>query len=242
MVKSVKLLVSPQSLEEALECFRGGADIIDVKNPSEGSLGGNFPWVIRRIRKAIPIHIPISATVGDVPNKPGTVSLAALGAAFSGASFVKVGLAGASTEPEGIAIMKAVKRTIDEYQLPTLVVAAGYADGEKFGSISPLLIPKIAQKAQCDFAMIDTFNKRSKQAIFDILSMEDLKAFVKQAHKNQIRTALGGSIQKKHIRLLNDLKPEIIGIRGAVCNQGDRLNGRIKAELIQDFISMLKKQ
>ncbi|MBD3189934.1 MAG: hypothetical protein GF308_04795 [Candidatus Heimdallarchaeota archaeon] len=236
----MKVLISPQSLEEARECFQGGADIIDVKNPSEGSLGANFPWVIRSIRKAIPIYIPISATVGDVPNKPGTVSLAALGAAFAGASFVKIGLAGASTESEGIAIMKAVKRTIDEYQLPTLVVAAGYAEGEAIGSLSHSLIPKIAQKARCDFAMIDTFDKKIKQSIFDILTIEDLKVFINQCHKKQVQTALGGAIQKKHIGLLKDLRPEVVGVRGAVCHQGDRLNGKIKAGLVQDFISALK--
>ena len=34
-----KLLVSPTNLEEAKSCLCGGADIIDVKNPSEGSWG-----------------------------------------------------------------------------------------------------------------------------------------------------------------------------------------------------------
>ena len=40
-------------MKEALRCKEGGADIIDVKNPREGSLGANFPRVIRSIRKSI---------------------------------------------------------------------------------------------------------------------------------------------------------------------------------------------
>ena len=44
------LLISPINREEALESIKGGADIVDVKNPKEGSLGANFPWVIKEIR------------------------------------------------------------------------------------------------------------------------------------------------------------------------------------------------
>ena len=44
----MQLLVSPSSISEA-HCSIA-ADIIDVKKPSEGSLGANFPWVIREIK------------------------------------------------------------------------------------------------------------------------------------------------------------------------------------------------
>jgi len=37
----MKLLVSPINVEEANICKIAGADIIDVKNPKEGSLGAN---------------------------------------------------------------------------------------------------------------------------------------------------------------------------------------------------------
>ena len=90
------LLISPINTEEALEAIEGGADIIDVKNPKEGSLGANFPWVIRSIRELTPKNMLVSATLGDVPYKPGTVSLAAAGAVVSGADYIKVGLYGRS--------------------------------------------------------------------------------------------------------------------------------------------------
>ena len=38
----MKVLISPTSLEEAEAVLAGGADIIDIKNPAEGSLGANF--------------------------------------------------------------------------------------------------------------------------------------------------------------------------------------------------------
>ncbi|HNS24866.1 MAG TPA: (5-formylfuran-3-yl)methyl phosphate synthase, partial [Methanobacteriaceae archaeon] len=88
------LLISPINTQEAQEAIDGGADIIDVKNPKEGSLGANFPWVIRSIREITPKDLMVSATLGDVPYKPGTVALAAAGAVLSGADYIKVGLYG----------------------------------------------------------------------------------------------------------------------------------------------------
>ena len=75
----MKLLISPKNAEEAKEAVTGGADIVDVKNPLEGSLGANFPWIIREIKEIIPEGVEISATIGDFPPLPGTASLAALG-------------------------------------------------------------------------------------------------------------------------------------------------------------------
>ena len=66
---------------EALQAIAGGADIIDVKNPQEGPLGANYPWVIKKIREITPKNIEVSCTLGEVPNLPGSISLAALGAA-----------------------------------------------------------------------------------------------------------------------------------------------------------------
>ncbi len=61
--------------KEALEAIAGGADIIDVKNPVEGALGANFPWVIKRIREITPRNIEVSCALGEVPNLPGSISL-----------------------------------------------------------------------------------------------------------------------------------------------------------------------
>ena len=97
----MRLLVSVVDEHEAHEAAAAGADIVDVKNPGEGALGAAPPAVIERVRAAVPARVPVSAAIGDMPNLPGTAALAALGAARSGAAFVKVGLWGASTERGG---------------------------------------------------------------------------------------------------------------------------------------------
>lgn len=237
----MRLLISPQSINEAVECVKGNADIIDIKNPSEGSLGANFPWIIRSIRKMVPRTTPISATVGDIAYQPGTVALASLGAATAGASFVKVGLYNIKTSEQGIEVMKAVKRTIEEYQLPVSIVAAGYAEGESIGSLDPLSIPHIAAVAKCDYAMLDTFDKTTKKSIFDILSNSILEDFIARSREKNISVALGGSIKISHIPILKKLQPDIVGIRGAVCDGGDREKGTIKSDLINEFSLKLKE-
>ena len=85
------LLISPRNMEEALAAIRGGADILDIKNPEEGSLGANFPWIITEVRQAVPVSIPISAAIGDFPDLPGSAALAAFGALKAGADIIKVG-------------------------------------------------------------------------------------------------------------------------------------------------------
>ena len=63
----MELLVSAINLEEAKEARLGGADILDVKNPKEGSLGANFPWIIKQISDYANGEIVVSTTIGDVP-------------------------------------------------------------------------------------------------------------------------------------------------------------------------------
>ena len=59
------LLISVTAAEEVAAAVRGGADIVDVKNPREGALGASFPHIIRRVRQGTPSHLPVSAALGD---------------------------------------------------------------------------------------------------------------------------------------------------------------------------------
>ncbi len=93
----MKLMISVVSSEEASAALSGGAEILDVKNPAEGSLGANFPDTIREIRTLAPEAVRVSAAIGDMPNLPGTAALAALGAASCKVDYVKVGLLGPKT-------------------------------------------------------------------------------------------------------------------------------------------------
>ena len=215
-----------------MEAVAGGADIIDVKNPKEGALGASFPWVISKIRKITPSNIEVSCAIGDVPNFPCAVSLAALGAATTGVDYVKVGLFGVKTKEAAVYLMQGVTKAVKEYNSMVKVVATGYADAERVGSVNPLLVPDIANEAGADVAMIDTAVKDGK-SLFAFLTVDQLRRFVSCAHAYGLKAALAGSIRPKDLPKVKALGADIVGLRGAACTSEDRVNGRITREKVQ---------
>ncbi len=230
----MELLVSAINLNEAKEAKIGGADILDVKNPKEGSLGANFPWVIREISDYANGEIIVSTTIGDVPYKPGTVSLAALGCAVSGSNYVKVGLYGPKNYDEAMELMEAVVKTIKEYDDSIVVVACGYADAYKIGSVLPDIIPKVAYDSGCDLAMLDTYIKDGHR-LTDHLNKDQLKEFTDKSHEYNLKVALAGSVNANDVALLKEINCDIMGVRGCVCTGGDRNKGTINHELVQQL-------
>ncbi|MEM1671909.1 MAG: (5-formylfuran-3-yl)methyl phosphate synthase [Archaeoglobaceae archaeon] len=225
------VLVSPKNLSEAIEAIEGGADIIDVKNPAEGSLGANFPWVISEVAKLAKKHgKEVSATTGDMPYKPGTASLAALGAAVAGADYVKVGLYGIKNEVEAKDVIMAVVRAVKSYDQSKKVVIAGYGDYYRIGAISPLKLPHIASECGADVVMVDTAIKDGS-SIFDHMSFESLQEFVSLAKENGLQCALAGNLGWGHLESLRRLSPDIIGVRTIVCENGR--NSHVKRELVR---------
>lgn len=230
----MQLLVSAINIEEAKEALKGGADILDVKNPKEGSLGASFPWIIKQISDYANNKTVVSTTIGDVPYKPGTVSLAALGSAVSGSNYVKVGLYGTRNYQEALEVMNAVVKTVKEYDDTITVVACGYADAKQIGSVLPEDIPKVAVNSNSDVAMLDTYQKDGRR-LTDFLNKEELSQFTKQTHDYGLEVALAGSVNKKDIQLLEEIDCDIMGVRGCVCTDGDRNQGTINHKLVQDL-------
>ena len=226
----MKLLVSPINKEEAIVASNGGADIVDVKNPKEGSLGANFPWVISSVKDVVGSKQPISATIGDFNYKPGTSSLAALGAAVAGADYVKVGLYDIQTEEQALDMLSNIVQAVKGYDPSKFVVASGYSDYERINSISPMLLPAIGAKAGVDVVMMDTGIKDGRST-FEFMSEDELTEFTKLARDMDLLSALAGTLKFEDLPALRRIQPDIIGIRGMVCG-GDRNDG-IKLELVE---------
>lgn len=237
MNNKIELLISPRNLEEAKVTINSGVPYIDCKNPDEGSLGANFPWVIKSMKQLIPSNTSqlLSATIGDFPNLPGSASLAALGAAVSGADLIKVGLKGPRNEWEGINLMEKVVKSVKDFNDDIKIVAAGYADHSRMeGSPNYLDIPAIAAESGADIAMLDTYIKDGK-SIFDFLDVDSLIKFKEKAKKLNLQVALAGNIMKKDIPKIKEISPDIIGVRSIVCEGFDRNNGTIKSDLIENL-------
>jgi uncharacterized protein (UPF0264 family) len=226
--------------KEASEAIAGGADIIDVKNPQEGPLGANFPWVIKRIRQITPKSIQVSCTLGEAPSLPGSMSLAALGAASLGVDYIKVGLRGLKTAEQAIYLLQNVNKAAKECNPKIKVVAAGYADAERIGAINPAFVPEIAFEAGVDVALIDTAVKDGKN-LFTFLTVQELRKIVGTAHGFDLEIALAGSLRKEDLPIVYDLGADVAGVRGAACTSNDRVNGVITSRLVRGLVESVKK-
>ncbi|HID42982.1 MAG TPA: (5-formylfuran-3-yl)methyl phosphate synthase [Archaeoglobaceae archaeon] len=234
----VKLLVSPMNKEEAKKSIEGGADIIDVKNPAEGSLGANFPWIINEIADFSKEHgKEVSATIGDMSYKPGTASLAALGAACSGADYIKVGLFGVRVKKEAINILNAVVKAVQDYDHSKKVVAAGYADYNRIGSIPPSILPEVCELTHADGVMVDTAIKDGS-SLFDFMTTSEAELFISESHDRGLFCALAGNISWRNIDTVKRLNPDILGVRTIVCENGR--SSSISVRLVSKLIRMLK--
>jgi uncharacterized protein (UPF0264 family) len=217
----MKLLISVATAEEIPAALQGGADIIDIKNPAEGALGANFPHVIRQAVAATPPPIPVSAAIGDVPNLPGMVSLAALGAATCGVDFVKAGLYGVRTASDAVNLLQAVCKAVRTCDPGIRIIATAYADARHFNALPPLDLPQAAADAGVDGCLLDTAGKETGSLLTN-LTENQIFDFVSQCRANRLLSALAGSLQAKDIDRIRPLGADIIGFRTAACRDGYR--------------------
>jgi len=218
----MKLLVSVVDVGEARAAAAAGADIVDVKNPAEGSLGAPSPAVIAGVRAAVAAELPVSAAIGDMPNLPGTAALAALGAARSGATFVKVGLWGVSAEREAVDLLRAVRDGVADAP-GALVVAAAYADARRVAPqpLAPELLPRVARAAGVGACLLDTAVKDGR-GLFEWLAPDALAALADEAHAAGLELALAGALRAEDLPAVRATGADIAGVRSAACRDGRR--------------------
>jgi len=237
----MKCLVSARDLDEVHTIIEGRADIIDLKNPEEGSLGAGDPDLIFKTCKLMKenVKVEISAAIGDVPYLPGTIALAAIGTAMLGVDYVKVGLHGTKNTAEAIDLMSHVVNSIENLGLQSQIVCAGYADAHRVGAVDPLKIPEVAQSTGTNVAMLDTAVKDGTR-LFDFLNPEKLREFTDQSHDYGLQVALAGNLRLEDIPILQQIGCDIIGVRSVVCEQGDRRRGKVSKELVEQLVKMVQ--
>jgi (5-formylfuran-3-yl)methyl phosphate synthase len=232
----MQLLVSVVNLDEVEAALSGGADLLDLKNPAEGSLGAPIPATIIEVRRAAPRPQLLSVAIGDMPDLPGTAALAAVGAAACGADYVKVGLWGPRTEATAVALLHRVSDALGAYHGVSLI-AAGYADAERAGTLDPCSLPAIAQRGGAAGCLIDTAIKDGRP-LFDFLAPETLADLVNEAHAAGLLIALAGALRPQDLPILRDLGADIVGVRSAVCRDGRR-TGPLEAARVRQLRELL---
>jgi (5-formylfuran-3-yl)methyl phosphate synthase len=216
----MKLLVSVVDAAEARLAVAGGVDIVDVKNPAEGSLGAPAPGVIAQVRDVLPAEVPLSAALGDLPCLPGTAALAAVGAARSGAAYVKLGLWGVSGPEDAVAVLRAAQEAVAG---DAAVVAVAYADAARVPS-RPLAPPDLvaaARQAGVSGCLVDTAVKDGR-GLLSWLTADALTELVAEAHGAGLEIALAGELRAEDLATVRATGADIAGVRSAACFEGRR--------------------
>jgi (5-formylfuran-3-yl)methyl phosphate synthase len=216
----VKLLVSVVDAAEARLTVAGGVDVVDVKNPAEGSLGAPAPAVIAQVRAVVPAHRPLSVAIGDLPSLPGTAALAALGAARSGADYVKAGLWGACTIADAVAVLRAAREAVDG---EAAVVAVTYADAARVPSrpLPPGQLVAAAREAGVAGCLLDT-SVKDGTGLLSWLAPRELAALVAEAHEAGLEMALAGELRAEDLPVVRATGADVAGVRSAACRGGRR--------------------
>ncbi len=234
----MQLLISVTSGDEArLVITSGGPIILDVKNPREGSLGAQYPHILRQIRASAPRPQKVSAAIGDMPDLPGTAALAALGAATCHVDYIKVGLWGPKTEAEAIFLLQQIRQAVDGFP-EVAIIAASYADAQRAGTLDPRCLPHIAHTAGVDGCLIDTAVKDGR-GLFDFLTAHDLRALADEAHAAGLLFALAGALQEQDLLQVRDLGADVAGVRTAACRDNCR-TGPLDADRVRRLCDIIR--
>ena len=227
------LMVSVQNLPEAVEAVKGGADIVDVKNLQEALVGSAHPHVVRAVRESVPLENHASVTLGVVPNQIGTVAMAVYTAGVLKATSVKVGFM--NTEYDAaVATLLASREALDGFD--TKLIGSLFADNPLYDGLDPHNMIQLAVDGRCDGFLVDTLTKDGRN-LFDFLSEDELRDMVFDGKQAGLSTALSGHLKIDDLNELARINPDIVGVRGAVCQKGDRTSG-----VHRDGVAEFKRQ
>lgn len=207
-----KLLVSVRDAREAAAAMLGEADIIDVKEPRNGSLGAAESREIGAVLAQVAGWKPISAALGEL--RDAARHLASLPA---GLTYVKAGLAGERSSPDWRERWsRLAKATPSACEL----IPVAYADAEAANApaLDEVVALAVAQRSTC--LLIDTFQKDGR-GLFDFAPIERLRVIADRLREARAGLALAGSLRLEDLGTARSLAPAIIAVRGAACG-GDR--------------------
>ncbi len=230
----MRLLVSVVDGAEARLALAGGADIIDVKDPSEGALGAPAPSVLDEVVRVVGSAAPVSVALGDLPDLPHTAALAARGAELAGADYVKVGLRGVDALDRAVALMSAVADAVGPR---TAVIAAAYADARALDppALAPAWLPELVARTGIAGALVDTCVKDGR-GLYGWLSESEVAELIARTHAAGASFAVAGQLTRD--QLSRTPAADIVGVRSAVCRDGDR-TAELDAGLVKAAMAAL---
>ena len=227
----MQLLVSVRSAAEVPAALAGGADIIDAKEPSRGSLGPVSAASLAEILAQVPDGHALSVALGDVATAEELLNvLSSLDLPTRQApTFLKLGFAGVTSPGVvGGLLSTAVQVTADRPS-PPLIVAVAYADAGRAQTLSPEQVCRCAHEAGASGVLLDTYIKDGA-GLFQWLAPPELAAWVASVRQSGLLSAVAGELRGEDVGVVGVAAPDVVGFRGAACDGGR--SGRLSAQRV----------
>jgi uncharacterized protein (UPF0264 family) len=223
----MRLLVSVADAVEARAARDGGADIIDAKDPTTGSLEPVSLSTFEQIRAAIADAAPVSAAIGDASDE-AAIARRARDFSRAGATFVKVGFAPGCDTARAAGLLRAAA---DAAGACCRVIAVAYAD-DRPSLDATRWIRDAATQGGASGVLLDTRNKTGP-GLGLLTDRATLQAWVAAMALCGLEVALAGRLGVDDLEVVRDAGADVAGVRGAACTGGRR--GRVSAALVRQL-------
>jgi len=225
-----RLLVSVRDQVEAKIALSAGVDLIDIKEPSRGSLGASSPRLWHDVVQLCWDECPVSAALGELL----TDEAERLASQTFGLRYAKVGLAGCAATDDWPQRWRA---WIDALPDGVSAVAVAYADAQRAVAPSADMVLNEAIALGCQALLFDTHQK-DRGNLFDHLSCSQLHGLIGKAHAHKLLVVLGGSLDANALPVVRQLQADYLAVRGAVCHVArDRCIDRF---LVEQLLNALR--
>jgi uncharacterized protein (UPF0264 family) len=225
-----RLLVSVRDVAEADAALVGGADLIDLKEPSLGSLAAVSSTVAAAVAERIGSRCPLSMALGELCDSPDARPIVP-----SRVTFAKLGLTGAASLTDWRGGWRREFST-----LPDKVgrVAVIYADWQSCDAPAPDDVLELADEERCAAVLLDTFGKTAGD-VFSYFADGELRQLAARVHAIGAQFVLAGSLRMETIGRAAEISPDYVAVRGAAC-QGPR-TGAIDAARVRQLKKLLSR-
>lgn len=223
-----QLLVSVRSAAEAEAALRGGAALIDVKEPAHGSLGRASETTLAEVVRVVSGRSPISAALGELRKlfaPPLEPSLA----------YVKWGLA--DCREDWRSQLGAAMRRVAERLPNCRTVAVAYADWNRAHAPNPDEVCSFGIDNAAGAFLIDTWHKDGS-TLLDCLPRDEIERICERCRVAGVPVALAGSLGMPEIETLLSLRPDWFAVRGAVCRERRR-EATIEEDKVRQLAALL---
>lgn len=239
----MKLLLTVARRQEVDVALAAGADLVDVKDPTRGSLGRPSPSLVAEVARSCADRCPVSVPLGDGPHRPPELRRAAAALLAHRPAYLKVGLHGGTdpsdagvrtSAPDGRPLpgrngariragrwLDAVRAAVASAGTDARVVAVTFADAPAGRAPSPEELLPLARRHGADAVMLDTLGKEEASTV-DLLGRRRLRRWVASAGDLGLETGLAGGLDETSMAGLDGVGVDVVGVRGGACAGGRR--------------------